>query len=338
MGLFSRLAGTIATFFQIGGPAGPGLNANGAALEARDSANSTFAVMRGAAPVGANDFVIKSVAIAGVGSSSFITSSGGTSPSIGVADPSTGLIPYPTMPTHKVTYFIGVVGAGGTFTAGMQYWGFDIFASSAASTVQVVLATTNKLTATRRVQFNTAAASQQLGINENGRSAAWRGNAAGLGGFMFRARFAFTSVSATPTILAMIGLADTPSGFTNWVTDTTIGKLGLAYTATLVGGALSGNWKIVEGTQAAITVHDLGANFAVTLNHLIELIMYAAPNDNKVSYIVNDLTNGNTTNGVLNTTLPTNFLSPLARMNISAGGAATNAIDISHMYLECFDG
>src|SRR5437868_14178966 len=57
MSLFQRLAGSVASFFHIGGPAGPGLNANGAALEARNSANAAFAVLRGATPVAANDLV-----------------------------------------------------------------------------------------------------------------------------------------------------------------------------------------------------------------------------------------------------------------------------------------
>lgn len=57
MGLFARIAGTVASFFQVGGPSGPGLNANGAALETKNSTNTGFAVMRGANPVAANDFV-----------------------------------------------------------------------------------------------------------------------------------------------------------------------------------------------------------------------------------------------------------------------------------------
>jgi hypothetical protein len=59
MGLFSRLAGTVSSFFQIGGPSGPGLNANGTALEVKNSANSAFAVARGAYPLGDNDLTTK---------------------------------------------------------------------------------------------------------------------------------------------------------------------------------------------------------------------------------------------------------------------------------------
>jgi len=57
MGLFKQLAGTMASFLQVGGPGGPGWNDNAGALEAKNSSNSAFANARGADPVGPNDFV-----------------------------------------------------------------------------------------------------------------------------------------------------------------------------------------------------------------------------------------------------------------------------------------
>ena len=59
MALFQKIAGVINSFFEIGGPAGPGINANGAALETKNAANSAFAVHRGASPVADNDFTTK---------------------------------------------------------------------------------------------------------------------------------------------------------------------------------------------------------------------------------------------------------------------------------------
>jgi hypothetical protein len=60
-GVFSKLLGTIASFFQVGDSSGPGLNANGAALEARNAANSAYAIFRsGGPPVGDNDVANKS--------------------------------------------------------------------------------------------------------------------------------------------------------------------------------------------------------------------------------------------------------------------------------------
>jgi hypothetical protein len=66
MSFFSRIAGNIANFFQIGGPNGPGLNNNAGAIEARNAANSAMAVVRGAPPVGATDLTTKAYVDAAV--------------------------------------------------------------------------------------------------------------------------------------------------------------------------------------------------------------------------------------------------------------------------------
>ncbi len=62
VGVFSKLLGTVTGFFRFGGPASPGINVNGAALETKNAANSALAVHRGAAPVGDNDFATKAYA------------------------------------------------------------------------------------------------------------------------------------------------------------------------------------------------------------------------------------------------------------------------------------
>ena len=59
MSIFSKLAGTMAAFFQLGGPTGPGFNNNGGNLEARNAANSAYVNFRVATPVGANDAATK---------------------------------------------------------------------------------------------------------------------------------------------------------------------------------------------------------------------------------------------------------------------------------------
>jgi hypothetical protein len=58
-GIFSKLLGTLTSFFQFGGTAGPGINANGTALETKNAANSAFTVHRAATPVGDNDLTTK---------------------------------------------------------------------------------------------------------------------------------------------------------------------------------------------------------------------------------------------------------------------------------------
>ena len=59
MSLFSRLNGVINSFFQIGGPTGSGFNDNAGILEAKDSSNSTFVVVRGDTPINDNDLTTK---------------------------------------------------------------------------------------------------------------------------------------------------------------------------------------------------------------------------------------------------------------------------------------
>lgn len=59
--IFKKLLGTINSAFQLG-LGGPQLSANGAAIEAKNAGLSALAVMRGAMPVGDNDFVTKTYA------------------------------------------------------------------------------------------------------------------------------------------------------------------------------------------------------------------------------------------------------------------------------------
>lgn len=59
MNLFSKLLGTVSSFFQFGGPAAPGLSNDGGSgnLGAYNSAQSSYVNVRGADPIVSNDFV-----------------------------------------------------------------------------------------------------------------------------------------------------------------------------------------------------------------------------------------------------------------------------------------
>ena len=58
-GIFSNLRGVLADLFQIGGPTGVNLKENSGVLEARDSGDTAFVIVRGDDPVGLNDLVTK---------------------------------------------------------------------------------------------------------------------------------------------------------------------------------------------------------------------------------------------------------------------------------------
>lgn len=57
MSFFSRIAGVVSSFFQVGGPNGPAWKANGGAFDARNAADSAFVIVRGLDPAAAQDLV-----------------------------------------------------------------------------------------------------------------------------------------------------------------------------------------------------------------------------------------------------------------------------------------
>lgn len=253
-----------------------------------------------------------------------------------------GLVP---LQSRKVLWFSGQnITTGAPSTTNGAAWGWNSFASSGTILTHPALVSTNRLTATNRVVYSTTSSTTaSMGITDNGQLIAWRGNAAGLGGFLFVCRFAIELLGASVPLKTFVGLEGVlgPAATTDWTTDTTISKLGMAFTATTsAGSTLTGNWQIMEGSTAAKTAHDLGANFALTVGDYIELRLWCAQNDTAISYQVKNLTTGNTATGTLNTTIPANtvFLTPYAQMNVAAGGSGTTRFSISMLYLECYDG
>jgi len=65
MSIFSKIRGTMEQLFQLQGPTGAQIKNNAGAVEMRNSADSGFAVARGATPVAANDLATKAYVDAG---------------------------------------------------------------------------------------------------------------------------------------------------------------------------------------------------------------------------------------------------------------------------------
>lgn len=60
MSLFSKISGVVTSFFQIGGPAGPGFSdTSTTVLSAQNSSQSAYAIVRGATPLADNDYTTK---------------------------------------------------------------------------------------------------------------------------------------------------------------------------------------------------------------------------------------------------------------------------------------
>jgi hypothetical protein len=192
-------------------------------------------------------------------------------------------------------------------------------------------AATNLKTQTRRFTNTSAGTAGSLASTRVQVMECWRGNAAGLGGFWVNFRFALTTLAAG--MRAFVGLTDTATTApTNLdpTTSTTPGKIGLAVNAN------TGNWNLVHNiTGTAPTVIALGANFPVNTTDLLELQLFAKPNDTAVYYRVINLTTGNETSGTLTTNLPASATF-LGRVIWACNNATASAVawDCSRSYLE----
>lgn len=59
LSLYSKICGTVESFFQIGGLSGPQFKSNAGNIDARNAGDTAFVNVRGAIPAGDNDFVTK---------------------------------------------------------------------------------------------------------------------------------------------------------------------------------------------------------------------------------------------------------------------------------------
>ena len=154
-----------------------------------------------------------------------------------------------------------------------------------------------------------------------------RGGVIGEGGFLFSVMFTLQALQAGNRFFW--GIADVVTTPTNVdpTTNTTPGKVGLAFNAN------TGNWKLVNNvTGTAPTVLDLGANFPLDITSLMELVLYCPPFGaaaGNITYRVRRwTTNSNApafeTTGTLSTNIPTatTLLHPWAYFTNNATAAA----------------
>jgi hypothetical protein len=114
----------------------------------------------------------------------------------------------------------------------------------------------------------------------------WRGNAAGLGGFNFHARFAIGSWAAD-TVRLFVGLNDSNVGWT--IADVLTGSgCGLWHDTTEAGTVLS--FVTRDGTTATKAPITLGS--ALAAGQVFDFWMAAAPNGGSISYRLVDLVAG----------------------------------------------
>lgn len=182
---------------------------------------------------------------------------------------------------------------------------------------------------------------QALGVSSIVTTAAqfWRGNATGLGGFFFFARFGIeTLTAASPNATRMfVGLM---SGTTNiLVSDTipAISCIGLWHDTT--DGANVINLLTKNGTTSTKNALTGSPTTPYVTGQAYDFYLYAKPNDNTIYYRLDDFNLGTTlVDSSVSTTLPlsTTFMGPVVGMSNGTANivASTVGIGVNRIYIE----
>jgi hypothetical protein len=309
MGFFQRVTGTIVSFFQFGGPSGPGLNDNAGVLEAKDSTNTVFANLRAADPVGLNDCVtLESL-------SNFAAS--------------------PVKTLGRFEYW------GGTTNGATLIEGFcNCFLDQSGTVVATGPSAGSLLTSTKSTKFRSAigAGATTNGVFDGtGFLTVWRGSTPSLGGFNMRLKFGFEAAPANALVRMLAGLISQSGsgGAQDWTTQLTFASIGVGFTQTPAApGVFAGNWKLIHSIGNGVTaptVLDLGPTMALDTTSLWQLDLFCNPNDTSITVVLTNLSTGASVTQIVNTNFPgpAQFLAMWCAFAIGNGSTTIGQIDIS---------
>jgi hypothetical protein len=193
----------------------------------------------------------------------------------------------------------------------------------------------NQLKRTRSANVATTT-NQVLGVSSivTGAAQFWRGNAAGMGGFFFFARFSIELWPAA-TVRLFVGLQSGTTAVVASDTVPAISMCGLWHKSTDAATVL--NFSTKDGTtqtDVAITL-----NAALAAGQVFDFYMYMKPNDATIYYRLDDLVVGNTlvdTSKSTNLPAVTTFMGPSATMSNGTANTTvtTTAIGVNRIYVE----
>jgi len=164
----------------------------------------------------------------------------------------------------------------------------------------------------------------------------WIGNAAGLGGFFYTARFIVELYPAS-TVRIFAGLTASSSTYVV-ASDTVLNNTcGLWHDTTdPSSGANSFNFVTRNGTTT--TKQSIALSNAIAAGNSYDFYMFCAPNGSTIYWRLDDIVNGVTYEGNTSTTLPTNtsFMGPQCAMSNGTANTTvtTVAIGVASVYTE----
>lgn len=212
--------------------------------------------------------------------------------------------------------------------------GHGLVLSSTGTATATAPTSTNLATSTVALEFAvTTAATTAVGGFRVGTAATgltmWRGNAAGLGGFKFVARF--RSMRAWPATQRMFcGITSATAAPTDVQPSSLTNMIGVGY------DAADSNWQIMsnDGTGTATKV-DTGIARPTSDNQLLELVMWATPNGSEVYVAFSEFVSAASFSTTRTTDLPgpTQFLTPRGFKSVG-GTSSTVGFGLLNLYVE----
>lgn len=195
-------------------------------------------------------------------------------------------------------------------------------------------AVSNQMKRTRYANVVTTT-NQELGIRFAAASERqfWRGNAAGLGGFFFAARF-IVELYPAATVRIFAGLTgNTSTGVV--ISDTVLNDTCGLWHDTTDG---SSTFNFVTRNTATTTKQAIALSNAIAAGNSYDFYMYAKPNDSTIYWRLDDIVNNVTYEGSQTATLPTSttFLQPQVAMSNGTANTVvtTTAIGVAGLYCE----
>lgn len=185
---------------------------------------------------------------------------------------------------------------------------------------------TNAMTSLNRATFGTGTSATGTSGVQSASTVAWRGNAAGLGGFFFFARFGVETLASD--MRAFVGLSANNAAMaadaSTW-----------ANTVGLAKDSADSTWQIVCRSSSALTKTPTG--ITVTAGQVLDLAMFAAPNGSSVTVRISNGVTGEPLleNTVLTSNLPasTAFMYAWAACQ-SVTGTTAKLLALNRIYCE----
>lgn len=218
----------------------------------------------------------------------------------------------------------------GTGTTLSIAWGSSWTArnnGTSAAQAHPTKASTNNLTSMNRATFSTGTTTTGTSGVQSSATVAWRGNATGLGGFFFFARFGVETYRSDIRVLVGLSalnaaLAGDPSAQAN--------------SCGICKDAADTNWQIFVRSGSTATKIDTGV--PVAAGDIFDLMMFAPPNGSGITFrVVNTMTNAVVVdNEYVSTNLPaaTTFMYAQARI-MSTTGTTAAILALNRIYVEC---